>query len=40
MSGIYWGLTAMCLLGRNMNDEMKADLIVEWVLKCQNSDGG
>ena len=40
MSGIYWGLTAMCLLGRNINEEMKAELIVEWVLKCQNSDGG
>lgn len=40
MSGVYWGLTATCVLGRNIVDEMDSDMIVEWVLNCQNSDGG
>ena len=40
MSGIYWGLTAMCLLGRDIKSEMDTDNLVQWVLKCQNEDGG
>lgn len=30
MSGVYWGLTAMALLGRDLSVEMKGDEIVEW----------
>ncbi|KXZ55441.1 hypothetical protein GPECTOR_3g90 [Gonium pectorale] len=38
MSGMYWGLTAMYLLGRL--DEMDQDAILSWVLRCQHSCGG
>ena len=38
MSGVYWGLTGMHLLGRlHMMDE---PAILEWVLSCQREDGG
>jgi geranylgeranyl transferase type-2 subunit beta len=30
MSGVYWGLTAMALLGRDLSVEMNGDEIVEW----------
>ncbi len=33
LSGVYWGLTAMALLGRL--HEMDGDAIVAWVLSCQ-----
>lgn len=38
MSGMYWGLTAMHLLGRL--HEMDEDAIVAWVLRCQHTGGG
>lgn len=38
MSGVYWGLTAMHLLGKL--DMMDRDAILEWVLSCQKEDGG
>lgn len=38
MSGIYWGLSAMALMGREI--EMQVGEIVDWVLKCQHSNGG
>lgn len=38
MSGVYWGLTAMHLLGRL--DVMDKDTILAWVLSCQREDGG
>jgi len=40
MSGVYWGLTAMCLLGKDLHTEMDAAGIVEWVLSCQHDCGG
>ena len=40
MSGVYWGLTAMCVLGRDLKSEMDSDVIVEWVLSCQHDNGG
>ena len=40
MSGVYWGLTAMCLLGRDIKTEMGSDAIVEWVLSCQDAASG
>lgn len=36
LSGIYWGLTAMCVMGRDIQKEMKSDEIVAWVLRCQD----
>lgn len=40
MSGVYWGLTAMCLLGGDIKSEMNSDAIVEWVLSCQDELNG
>ena len=38
MSGVYWGVTSMALLGRE--HEMDHTMVVEWVLKCQHESGG
>ena len=38
MSGVYWGLTAMHLLGRL--DDMNGAEILAWVLSCAKPDGG
>lgn len=38
ISGVYWGVTALALLGHL--DDMDGDAVVKWVLSCQNSDGG
>lgn len=38
MSGVYWGLTAMHLLGRL--DDMDGSAILDWVLACAKADGG
>jgi geranylgeranyl transferase type-2 subunit beta len=38
MSGMYWGLTAMALLGRLGDMDLPA--ITTWVLSCQKPDGG
>ena len=40
MSGVYWGLTALCLLGKNIADELDAEEITSWVMSCQHEDGG
>mmetsp|Transcript_12430 Transcript_12430/g.12515 ORF Transcript_12430/g.12515 Transcript_12430/m.12515 type:complete len:352 (+) Transcript_12430:216-1271(+) len=40
MSGVYWALTAMSLLGKNIFQELDADEIVQWVLKCQDETTG
>ena len=36
MSGVYWGLTAMALLGRDLQVEIDADYIFNWLLSCQD----
>ncbi len=38
MSGVYWGLTAMHVIGEE--DKMAVNDITEWVLKCQHPCGG
>lgn len=38
MSGMYWGLTAMALLGRL--EEMDTAAVADWVLGCQKEGGG
>ena len=40
MSGIYWGLCAISLLGVDVNEEMNGGAIVDWVLQCRDSSGG
>lgn len=39
MSGIYWSLTALELLGARVDDFMPEDELVAWVLDCRNADG-
>jgi len=38
MSGMYWGLTAMALMGRL--DEMDCGAVAEWVVGCRREGGG
>lgn len=38
MSGAYWGLMAMDLMGSL--DKMNESKIIEWVMSCQHSNGG
>jgi len=38
MSGVYWGITAMALMGKE--SEMNSDELVAWVLRCQHPGGG
>ncbi|GFH29111.1 geranylgeranyl transferase type-2 subunit beta, partial [Haematococcus lacustris] len=38
MSGMYWGLTAMSLLGKL--EDMDEAAITSWVLSCQHECGG
>ena len=38
MSGVYWGLTAMDLMGKI--DKMNKEEIIEFVKSCQHEDGG
>lgn len=38
MSGVYWGLTALYLLGEL--DRLDAGVVTEWVLLCQAPSGG
>jgi geranylgeranyl transferase type-2 subunit beta len=40
MSGIYWGLTSLVLLGRDINTEMDTTELKAWVLRCQHPIGG
>lgn len=37
MSGAYWGLTALDIMGRL--GDMSPDEIVPWVIKCQDECG-
>lgn len=39
MSGIYWGLTGISLLGSDLSD-MNIDGIVDWLLKCEDPETG
>lgn len=40
MSAVYWALMGMALMDRDLETEMEATEIVEWVLQCQHSNGG
>lgn len=40
MSGVYWGLTALSLLGKNLAEEIDVDEISSWVMECQHDCGG
>lgn len=38
LNGVYWGLTALHLMGHP--DALPRDQTINFVLECQNSDGG
>lgn len=38
LSGVYWGLTALYLMGQE--DKLDRDEIINWVLRCQYDNGG
>jgi geranylgeranyl transferase type-2 subunit beta len=38
MNGVYWGLTAMFLVG--CEDKMDKDGVLEFVMKCYHQCGG
>uniref|UniRef100_A0A7S2UYZ0 Geranylgeranyl transferase type-2 subunit beta n=1 Tax=Fibrocapsa japonica TaxID=94617 RepID=A0A7S2UYZ0_9STRA len=41
MSAVYWGLTAVCIMGHEeWTEVMGKEKLVQWVLTCQHSNGG
>lgn len=40
MSGVYWGLCAISLLGVDVYKDMNGAEIIDWVMSCQHSNGG
>lgn len=38
MNGIYWGLTALALMGHQ--DALPKDEMIKWVMNCWNEDIG
>eukprot|EP01031_Cornospumella_fuschlensis_P042928 gene42928-52455_t len=40
MSGVYWGLTALYLLGVNLKEEPSYVGMVDWILSCFDSESG
>ncbi|CAM9372083.1 unnamed protein product [Ectocarpus sp. 12 AP-2014] len=40
MSGVYWGLMGMALMGRDLRKEMGAEDLASWVMRCQHEGGG
>lgn len=40
MSGVYWSLAAMRLLGRDLDVDMDGAAVAAWVLDCQHAGGG
>lgn len=38
MSGVYWGISSLSII--NELDKMDKEKIIEFVLNCQNEDGG
>ena len=40
MSGMYWGLTTFCLLGRDLEEEMGSEALCNWVMTCYHEECG
>jgi geranylgeranyl transferase type-2 subunit beta len=34
MSGVYWGLTSLALLGVDVKQEPVSDKMIDWVMSC------
>ena len=40
MSGVYWGLTALSVLGIDIKKEMDMVPLLEWLMNCQDPTSG
>ncbi len=40
MSGVYWGLSGLAILGKDLYKELDIPNLVDWVLSCQHDSGG
>ena len=40
MSGVYWGLTALCILGVDIKKEMDMATLLDWLMSCQDTATG
>eukprot|EP01040_Poterioochromonas_malhamensis_P024791 gene24791-30762_t len=40
MSGVYWGLTALALLGVDLHSESVSSSILEWIFSCFDEASG
>ncbi len=40
MSGVYWGLTALVLLGVDLKGESFSSTIIDWIMSCFDSVSG
>jgi geranylgeranyl transferase type-2 subunit beta len=40
MSGVYWGLTSLVLLGLDLKQEVFPENIVEWIFTCYDPVSG
>lgn len=40
MSGVYWGLTSLSLLGIDLNFESFSPDIIDWILSCYDQNTG
>jgi geranylgeranyl transferase type-2 subunit beta len=40
MSGVYWGLTAIVLLGVDINQESFSDGMIDWIMGCFDEKSG
>jgi geranylgeranyl transferase type-2 subunit beta len=40
MSGVYWGLTSLSLLGIDLKQEPSYVGMVDWIVKCQDVNSG
>ncbi len=40
MSGVYWGLTALVLLGVDLKKEAFSEDMIEWIMSCFDEEVG
>lgn len=40
MSGVYWTLTSISLLGLDISDILNLSELIDWVFSCQDDSGG
>ncbi len=40
MSGVYWGLTALTLLGVDIKQEAFSETMISWIMSCYDSESG